>query len=230
MDKAARDLRFLLSRGYPRERVLTLVGDRYTLTRHDRHILRRGVFAPLAARARKARLIGLDRLAGARVGVDGHNLLITLETALKGGRLILGDDGVVRDIAGVGSSHKPGELTLLAAQLMLAALSGASAVYIWLDSPLKKSGELAGNLRRMLARNGMTGDARAVPVPEKELFKHKGPVATSDSVLLDQVDQPTDPVGDLIQNPEKILTQADLSPELTARFLALRLEVFLPDE
>jgi hypothetical protein len=209
---------------------LTLVGDRYNLTRHDRHILRRGVFSPQAARNRKARLIGLEDLTGARVGIDGHNLLITLETALNCGRLILGDDGVVRDIAGVGSSHKPGETTLLAAQIMLAVLSGASALYIWLDSPLKKSGELAARLRHLLLKSGMEGDAQAVAVPEKELIIHNGPVATSDSVLLDQVPNPTDPIGQLIQNPEKVLAQTGLSQELKARFLDIRLETFLPDD
>ncbi len=199
--QAAVDARYLLARGYPRERVLRVVGDRWNLDAAGRHLLRRGVFAPARAAARKARLVGLAACRDRAVGVDGHNVLITLETALGGGRLLLADDGVVRDIAGQGRNHRPGPLTRRAAEIMLAALAraGARAVHIYLDAPLSKSGELAAELRALLARAGLEGDAQAVPVPERQLKKHQGPVATSDSVLIDQVPEPLDLAGEIIQ-------------------------------
>lgn len=197
LKQAAGDARYLLANGYPRERVLSLVGDRYALEAENRHVLRRGVFAPAEAQARRGRLLSLPKLAGKMVGVDGHNVLITLETALRGGRLVLADDGVVRDIAAMGRNHRPDAGTLKAAGLMIEALVEARAkgALIRLEARLPKSGELAENLRRLLAEKNLAGDALAMPVPEKDLLVHLGPVATSDSALMDQVNQPVDLAG-----------------------------------
>ncbi|MCB2188345.1 MAG: DUF434 domain-containing protein [Deltaproteobacteria bacterium] len=198
--EAAADLRHLLARGYPRERMLAVVGDRWRLAAADRQMLRRGVYAPREAGARWARLLPLAAVAGRAVALDGHNVIITLETALAGGRLVAADDGVVRDIAQRGRHHQPGPRTLAAAELALAALAraGAARALIWLDAPLPKSGELAADLTVLLARLGLAGEARAVRPPENLLRKHPGPVATSDSVLLDQVALPLDLAGQVI--------------------------------
>jgi hypothetical protein len=202
--QAAADARYLLSRGYPRERVLRVTGDRWSLDADKRHLLRRGVFAPAEAKARKTRLLGVDACQGLAIGVDGQNVLITLETALNGGCLILADDGVVRDIAGQGSNHRPGPVTLRAARLAIDRLKKAQvgAVHIYLDAPLSKSGELAAKLREMLAQAGLDGEAQAVAVPERLLKEHEGPVATSDSALIDQVARPLDLAGIIIHSME----------------------------
>lgn len=197
--QAARDLRQFLALGYPRQACLSLVGDRHGLDADQRHLLRRGVFAPAKAQARRARLLGPDQVAGQPWGLDGHNLLITLETALKGGTLVLADDGVMRDIAGRGRAFRPGPATQAALELLMGALAPAAAVFIYLDAPLSGSGQLAAHLRRELAARGLTGDAQAVPVPERQLVIHPGPVASSDSALLDQVAQPFDLAGRIIR-------------------------------
>lgn len=200
LGQAAGDLRFLLDRGYPRQRCLELVGDRHALGAAERHLLRRGVFAPRVAMARRQRLLPLAALAGRDVALDGHNQLITLETALRGGVLVLADDGVVRDISGRGRGYAPGPHTAVAAGLLLQALASAARVLIFLDAPLSKSGELAASLRHLLERAGLAGDARAVPVPERELLAHAGPVASSDSSLLDAVALPLDLAGAIIRD------------------------------
>lgn len=212
--KAAADARYLLSRGYPRERVFRVVGDRWELDADHRHLLRRGVFAPAEAQARKARLLDLNACQGRMVGVDGHNVIITLESALGGGRLILADDGALRDIAGQGSNHRPGPATRRAARLMIDSLNKAQAasVQIFLDAPLSKSGELAAKLREMLAQAGLAGDAQAVAVPERQLKKHEGPVATSDSALIDQVAEPMDLAGIIIQGFDPMPALEKLTP------------------
>ncbi|MFH1057400.1 MAG: DUF5616 domain-containing protein, partial [Pseudomonadota bacterium] len=156
---------------------------------------------------RRGRLLGLADLAGSAVAVDGHNLLITLETALGGGRLLWCDDGVVRDIARLGRRHRPGPLTLRAAGLLLAALAPAARVDVYLDAALAKSGELAAQLRAMLAERGLAGDAAALPVPERALLAHAGPVASGDSELIDQVTAPVDLAGLIIRgmDPRPVL-------------------------
>lgn len=201
LHKAAQDLRYLLERGYPRERVLTLVGDRYRLEAPERQLLRRGVHVPSRARARRRRLLGLGQCAGRAVGIDGHNVLITLESALAGRRLVRADDGVVRDISGLGRHHRPGELTWRAARLMARALAraGAASAAAWFDAPISRSGELAARVEDILVQAGVPARARAVPVPERELLRHQGPVASSDSALMDQVAQPLDLAGEIIR-------------------------------
>ncbi len=201
LEPAARDLRYLLEWGYPRERVLTLVGDRYRLQAPERELLRRGVCAPSRARQRRQRLLALAGCAGRAVGIDGHNVLITLESALAGRRLVLADDGAVRDIAGLGRHHRPGELTWRAARLLARSLAraGVASVAAWFDAPISKSGELAARVEDILEQNGVPARARAVPVPERELLRHQGPVATSDSDLLDRVAQPLDLAGEIIR-------------------------------
>lgn len=209
--QAAQDYRFLLGRGYPRAGALALVGDRHGLDAQSRQLLRRGVFAPETARARRARLLTLGDAAGQDVAVDGHNVLITLESALKGLPLVLGDDGVIRDTAGAGANHRPGQTTLAAARLLLAALRPAASVTLLLDAPLSQSGELAAQLRQLLDEAGLAGQARAVPVPERELATHQGPVATSDSQLLDTVASPLDLAGAIIMtmNPAPMLARLE---------------------
>lgn len=199
--QAAADARYLLSRQYSRERVLRVVGDRWDLNATQRHVLRRGVFAPGLAQARQERLITLDGCRNKVVGIDGHNLLITLETALSGGRLILADDGVVRDIAGQGGNYRPGPATGEAAELMIKAMVQAKvdSVQIFLDAPISKSGELAAELRELMAQAGLAGQAQAVAVPECQLREHHGPVASSDSALIDQVAEPMDLAGAIIR-------------------------------
>ena len=200
--EAAQDLRHLLARGYPRRRCLELVGDRHALSAQRRELLRRGVFAPVEAQARRERLLPLAALAGRQVGVDGHNVLITLECALSGLPLVLADDGVVRDIAGRSRGFRPGPATVKAADLLIAALAPARGAFIYLDAPLSKSGELAAWLGGMMARAGLAGSAWAVPVPERPLREHRGPVATSDSALIDQVAEPVDLAGAIIRQQD----------------------------
>ncbi len=197
LGRAAQDMRLFLERGYGRDRVITLVGDRWELSADDRHILRRAVFSPDTAATRRAKLLAAGDLAGRVVAVDGHNVIITLETALAGGRLVLADDRLVRDISGVGRHHRPGENTRRAARLMLEFLShlGVKEVRVYLDQPLPQSGELAAELRGMISDLALAGTAATAPVPEDFLLAHAGPVASADSAVVDAVDMPVDLAG-----------------------------------
>lgn len=198
LGEAARDLRHLLGRGYPRARALDLVGDRYALDASARRLLHRGVHAPEVARARRGKLLPVAALAGRAVAVDGHNQIIALEAALRGLPLVMGDDGALRDIQGLGPRHQPDETTWAAARLLCAALKGTVSALVLLDAPLSKSGELAARLRGLLAELGLPGEALAVAVPEKELLLHPGPVASSDGAILDAVAWPVDLAGGII--------------------------------
>jgi hypothetical protein len=189
LSAAAADFRWLLDRGYPRGESLTLVGNRHDLNAEARELLHRGVFAQSEAQARRARLIGPDQIKGRVLGLDGHNVIITVESALLGRPLIRADDGVVRDIARLSARFRPTETTEQALTLIVEALGdlAPSEICVMLDKRMSKSGELAAEIRRLFEQAQITGDARAVSVPENELVARDGPVATSDSVLMDQV-------------------------------------------
>lgn len=211
MLEAARDLRYLLARGYPRELGLKVCGDRWGLAASARQVLRRGAFAPDEAAARRARLLPLGAAKGQAVGVDGHNLLITLESALSGAVLVAADDGVIRDIGQRGRHYGPGPDTQRAAGLMINALAqaGAAEVLILLDAPLSKSGELAAGLRARLAEAGLPGVARAVSGPDRELAAFDGVTASGDRAVLDAAAKPLDLAGAIIRGLEP-------APQLTS--------------
>ncbi|MFH1138435.1 MAG: DUF434 domain-containing protein [Pseudomonadota bacterium] len=207
---AAQDLRFLLGRDYPRPGALTFVGNRYQLAKDLRDILNRGVYPDGEAAARRSKLLAPDRIRGRGVGIDGHNVLITLESALLGRTLVECDDGLIRDTAGLHGSYRPSEATETAIDLIVDFLikQGVKGVLFLLDAPLTFSGETAAQVNAVLAGRGLMGRARAVPIPEMELNVFSGPVATSDSVLIDQVPEPFDLAGWIIREiipPEALM-------------------------
>lgn len=197
---AAADLRWLLNRGYPRQGSLTLVGNRFDLDAEARELLHRGVFAPAEARGRRAKLVTPEQVKGRGLAVDGHNVIITVESALLGRPLVLADDGVVRDIARLSARYRPSRTTDQALDLIVADLKklGVARADFWLDQRMSKSGELAAAIRERLQAAGLAGEARAVSVPEREMAAHDGPVATSDSALMDQVGAVFDLAGYIV--------------------------------
>lgn len=184
---AAVDFRYLLGRGYPRQAALTLVGNRYDLPAEERDVLHRGVHPDDLAAERRAKLIAPNNLAGRRLAIDGHNVIITVESALMGRFLVRCDDGVIRDVARLSHRYRPGKVTDRAVEMITGFLAGSGIIdcRFFLDGSMSKSGELAGMIRGVMARRGVKGDASAVKVPEREIEALGYVTATSDSVLMD---------------------------------------------
>ncbi len=199
--EAAADFRYLLGRGYPREAALALVGNRYGLARTGRQLLHRGVFAPAEATARRAGLRWLRDLKGSPLAVDGHNVLITLECARRGLPLAAADDGFIRDLGQVSRSFRPSadtEATLLVLADYLAAQQ-EGPVTVYYDAPMSRSGELARRTAELWTARGLTVRVAAVPVPERELTAFSGPIATSDTALIDSHPEVVDLAGEIIR-------------------------------
>jgi hypothetical protein len=198
---AAHDFRFLLSRGYPRTGALTFVGNHYQLPRDQRDVLARGVHAPLDAIRRQNKLVRPPDLDGRSVAVDGHNVLITLESAMSGRVLVDCDDTVIRDIAEASGSFRPSEQTGKALDMVFDFLRrhGAASVLFLLDAPVSMSGELAAQVSATMSGQGLMGRARAVADPDAELADHPGVVASSDSHVIDRVERPVDLAGLIIR-------------------------------
>jgi hypothetical protein len=193
----AEDLRYLLNRGYSRKNSLELVGNRYNLAKDHRDLLRRGIFSAKEAECRKKKLISIEKIKDNLVAIDGYNVLITTESALQEKPLVLGDDQLIRDIAGISGSYKITEKSHKALDLIFQALKEYEPknTQFLFDSPISKSGRLAAIVQDKLKEYNLSGTSEAVKVPEKWLLKHKGVIATSDSALIDQVKTAVDLAG-----------------------------------
>ncbi|UCG14085.1 MAG: DUF434 domain-containing protein [Deltaproteobacteria bacterium] len=204
---AATDFLYLLDRGYPRAASLQLVGNRYNLDRLHRDCLHRGVFAQREAEERRTRLVRPEQLVHSSLLVDGHNVLITIESCLAGRLVIAANDGVIRDVAGISHRYRISTLTHEAIDLLFQVLRNypPNETLLFLDSPIRQSGELAALLRTELNKWNLSGDALALKVPEVRLFGAEGIVASSDSAVLARVkkgiDLPAVVIDSLPQRP-----------------------------
>jgi hypothetical protein len=199
--RGAEDFRYLLGRGFPRKNCLELIGNRYGFTKDQRELLHRGVFAPEDAASRKEKLSAIEGLEDGDIAVDGYNVVITVESALRRKPLIAADDGLIRDIAGVSSAFKLAEITYNAIHLVMEILNNhrPKRVDFLFDSPISRSGRLASVVADCISKAGLVGDARAVRVPEKILIGYHGVVATSDSAIIDEVERVVDLAGHVIR-------------------------------
>jgi hypothetical protein len=185
--QAAADFFFLQNRQYPRRSSLDWVGNRHQLNQTERELLHRGVFGQSLVLARRAkRCLGSQWQEGSLV-VDGHNVLITVESAILGRLMVLANDGVLRDLAGQSARFRFSEASRLATQAILRFLSEfrPPGVLFLFDAPMNHSGSLAEHYRQELKAMGLEGDARTVPVPEREFPYAECTVASSDQAVLD---------------------------------------------
>ena len=210
---AAADFLYLLDHEYPRSASLQLVGNRHNLDRLHREILHRGIFAREEAKQRRNRLVGPEELVNRKLLVDGHNVIITTESRFAGRPLIAANDGFIRDVAGISHRYRISPLTHEAIDNIFRLLHNhpPSETLFFLDAPIRQSGELAAILRTALKRWNLTGDAQALKVPEKELIGGKGIVASSDSAILDGVEQGFDLAAVVIKSLPQPLELIDFT-------------------
>lgn len=187
LKKAGGDLLYLLNKKYPKQNSLDLVGNRYSLDSDERHILHRAIYSEKESKTRKQKLISPLEAKDKIIGIDGYNVLITIESAIRKKPVILCRDGLVRDISGVSKKYKISETTLKALDLIFKVLVKykPKKVFFYFDSPISKSGELASSVRERLKENRLDGEASAVRVPEKYLLNFEV-ISTSDSAIIDR--------------------------------------------
>ena len=160
--EAVRDLRHLLNRGYPRAPAVEFVSNHYRLDLGDRHLLARCVFSKAEIAAHRARAVGASGVRGKKLGIDGYNVLITVESILGGKRVIKCDDGFLRDLRALFGKYRMSGVTRRALAEIFRAVKRArpKEVVMLFDQQVSRSGELAALAREELARLGLEGDAR----------------------------------------------------------------------
>lgn len=193
MKEAVHDLRYLLNRDYPRDSAVEFVSDHYELELDKRHLLTRCVFSKEEVRSHRLKLVESSEIEGRIVGVDGYNVLITVESILSGDGVIRCDDGIVRDLQAIFGSYKMNELTEEAIKIILKLLDEMNPceVFLFFDKQVSKSGELAGFTRRELKKQNLSGDAQTVEGVDKTVWEHEVS-ASSDRIIIERSERVLD--------------------------------------
>jgi hypothetical protein len=185
---AVGDLSWLLDRGYPKKAALKLVGDRHALRDRQRMAVQRCAASDHDCRGRVARAVTERDLAGQTIVVDGYNVLLTVEAALSGGVLLLGRDGVVRDLTSMSGHYRRMRSTRPALEAIAAFTAAAACRDLrWLfDRPISNSGRLKQAIDELVSAHGWPWHVELVASPDRDLIASPAIVATADSGVLDR--------------------------------------------
>ena len=140
--RAAFETRWILNRGYGMDQTITFIGNHHMLSRRQRMALYRSVMPEEEKKLHAEREV---RELSGEVFIDGFNIIISLEVALSGSLMLLGDDGVIRDLAGLHGTYRiidktPTAISLLKEELLLHP--GITGLNFYLDRPVSNSGRL----------------------------------------------------------------------------------------
>jgi len=184
---AVRDLRYLLNRGYPRDSAVVFVANHHRLKLDERHLLARCVFSRAEVVSHRAKAVSSAKVRGKRLGVDGYNVLITVESILTGRQVMKCDDGFVRDLRAIFGKYRTSSATPRALSAILKTISRAKPreVVMMYDSQMSRSGELAAEVRRRLKQVGLKGDAQTVVGVDFKV-RELDIVASSDRAIIER--------------------------------------------
>ena len=187
--KAVTDIRYLLDRGYPEKGAITFVCNHYRLDIKWRYVFTRVVFGRDTIKSRMEKTVKCEDLEGAVVLVDGYNVLIGVESALKGEPVYLCDDGFLRDTRGVFRNYRCSGLTERAMDEILGVLRGVAPfrVEFLFDSQISKSKEMARWVEVKLKDAGLEGCAGTSIHVDYDLKQSNGIIATADGSIIDEV-------------------------------------------
>ena len=144
LKKAHEEIKWLLDRDYKLEPIINFVGGRYQFSTRQRDALKRATCSTEHEIIRRSKELQLDEIKGKTLNIDGFNLIINLEVALSGGTLIIGDDGLIRDLAGLRGTYRLIDKTDIALEYIFKFLDSkkVKSINFYLDSPVSNSGNL----------------------------------------------------------------------------------------
>ncbi len=146
-----------------------------------------------------AKALQLHDLRGRVVFVDGYNTTITTQSLLAGYPVYLCDDGFLRDTRGFFRSDKASQVAVCAFSeiLDLLAAAGASRVEVLLDQQISRSGELAKEVRGLMAERALPGAARCARDVDHQLKICGSIIASSDGNVIDAASSVIDLPGEI---------------------------------
>jgi hypothetical protein len=189
LHSAYEEVYYLLNRGYKIGPIIELIGGHYQFSVRQRNSLQRAVASEVQVLGRKKKELEFCEARQQLLAIDGFNLIITLEVALSEGVLIAGNDGALRDLAGLRGTYSVIDKTILAIELIGRLLNKfePAGVKFYLDVPVSNSGRLKGKILEQASDWSFPAEVELVPNADPILVKMKN-VVTSDSVILDECD------------------------------------------
>lgn len=183
LQTATAEVGWLRDRGYASKAAGTLVGDHHQLTLRQRRAVMRCACGPIAAENRAKSQRPPSEIRGQRLHIDGFNVLLTIDTAIAAGLLLLGQDGCIRDMASLNGRFPKSELTtqvLLAISEALEPLEPSLVIW-YFDRPVPFSGQIAAEVGQV----DPSWQVQLVDDPDPILKDVDGLVATADGAILE---------------------------------------------
>ena len=180
------EIQWLLDRRYKMKQVIEFTGNHYLLSSRARIALQRTTSSTADYEKRISTMLPFECAKDGCLNIDGFNLIITLEVALSGSPILLGKDGVYRDLAGLRGTYRLIDKTDAALNLIGKALRELNVpmVNFYLDSPVSNSGRLRSKILEYSDQWGIPIEIELVPNVDTILADMER-VVTGDSIILD---------------------------------------------
>ena len=184
---AQEEIQWLLDRGYKIKQIIEFTGNHYLLSSRARTALQRTTSSTAEYEKRRSTMLPFECAKDGCLNIDGFNLIITLEVAMSGSPILLGKDGVFRDLAGLRGTYRIIDKTDTAISLIGKTLQELSVpmVKFYLDSPVSNSGRLKTKILEYSEQWGMPVEVELIPNVDAVLAG-KERVVTGDSIILDE--------------------------------------------
>jgi len=140
---------------------------------------------------RALRRSAASEVCGKPLMIDGFNVITTIEVALAGGVLLLGQDQCMRDMASYHGNYRLVRETERAVEILVELIESlqAAKTVVYVDRPVSNSGRLAKTIRDASALRGMAVEAITADGVDEVLKTSPAVVATADSAILDRCGQ-----------------------------------------
>lgn len=185
--KAHDEIKWLLDRDYKLESIINFVGSRYQFSTRQRDSLKRATCSSENEILRKSKELSTSEISHNTLNIDGFNLIINLEVAFSGGPLIIGDDGLIRDLAGLRGTYKLIDKTDIALDYIFkfSKFIYVENINFYLDSPVSNSGNLKIKILEYAEKYDLDTNVDLVNNADVILEKLNN-VVTSDATILDK--------------------------------------------
>jgi len=209
--EAVKDYKYLLNRGYPRTLALNTVTTRYMLNKRERLLLYRTIHTDKQVQRIINKLINVESIDKFPLIVDGYNVILTIKAAVMCDHVYESDDTFVRDLLSVHGAVKYDTYFNESLNLLIRTIKELNAPYVLivLDKQVSKSGELARNIRSLLEKYGVNGNAETMRKNDVFIISKAKEyvVCSSDVVILLKAEKVFDLAGFIIRKymPNKVI-------------------------
>lgn len=185
--KAAREVQFLLNRGYEIKPTTTFIGNHYMFSERQRLALARMVspMERITERKSKELLQKEEKKLPKTVHIDGFNTIITLEVALSGSPVLYCGDGTIRDLAGLRGTYRIIDQTKEAIMRILQQLDVLKIenACFYLDAPVSNSGRLSSLIMECADKYNVSVKTQVINDVDRVLEQLAG-VISGDAIIL----------------------------------------------